>query len=54
MTTRDEIKKMAADENMTEIEMVSMLQSGAATLDNEDALEELITIKSEILKEMGY
>lgn len=47
--TIEDIRKVAADEGITELAAITMMQSGAAKIGDDAALEALCDIKSEIL-----
>ncbi len=52
--TKEAIEIVAKESNMNIIEAISLMQSAAAKLDdNEKTLEKLCNVKNEILVEMG-
>ena len=42
---KQNIEKLAAERNQTELEIITMLQAAAAKIDNEELLEELCELK---------
>ena len=46
------VKKMMSEENVTEVQAISALQSAAVQMGNDEVLEALIEMKNKILESM--
>jgi hypothetical protein len=51
---KEAIKKVAEEENLTEIEIITLLQSQAARKKDDKLLDELCEIKSEIIDKQFF